>query len=238
MTSRMPHNQAGHCDQLPRCPATRCPKTVRAARPTTESCWASTRPGCSTWLRRTPRWRASGVYPPAALRAEGGQTPRGVCCFDATTSDNSGNSGGAADPQGNVADKRHVGDAADRRVFRAATRWPAVGRRPPKTGTTQLGDTDADKDAWMVGYNPVAGRRRCGVGTVKGDVPLVNKWGSPIYGSGLPADILEGDRGRRTQRHLGRLLPQAGGDRRFRRGCRQRRPPARAAANDGHPAHD
>jgi membrane peptidoglycan carboxypeptidase len=27
------------------------------------------------------------------------------------------------------------------------------------------------------------------VGTVRGDVPLVNKWGSAIYGSGLPSDI-------------------------------------------------
>jgi membrane peptidoglycan carboxypeptidase len=57
-----------------------------------------------------------------------------------------------------------------------------------KTGTTQLGDTDADKDAWMVGYTPSLSTA-VWVGTVRGDVPLVNKWGSPIYGSGLPSDI-------------------------------------------------
>ncbi|HEY2450646.1 MAG TPA: penicillin-binding transpeptidase domain-containing protein, partial [Mycobacterium sp.] len=65
-----------------------------------------------------------------------------------------------------------------------------AGGRPSaaKTGTTQLGDTDADKDAWMVGYTPSLSTA-VWVGTVKGDVPLVNKWGSPIYGSGLPSDI-------------------------------------------------
>jgi membrane peptidoglycan carboxypeptidase len=65
-----------------------------------------------------------------------------------------------------------------------------VGGRPSaaKTGTTQLGDTDADKDAWMVGYTPSLSTA-VWVGTVRGDVPLVNKWGSPVYGSGLPSDI-------------------------------------------------
>ncbi len=65
-----------------------------------------------------------------------------------------------------------------------------AGGRPSaaKTGTTQLGDTDADKDAWMVGYTPSLSTA-VWVGTVSGDKPLVTKWGGPVYGSGLPADI-------------------------------------------------
>jgi membrane peptidoglycan carboxypeptidase len=57
-----------------------------------------------------------------------------------------------------------------------------------KTGTTQLGDTGADKDAWMVGFTPSLATA-VWIGTDKGDKPLVNKWGSPVYGSGLPSDI-------------------------------------------------
>jgi membrane peptidoglycan carboxypeptidase len=65
-----------------------------------------------------------------------------------------------------------------------------AGGRPSaaKTGTTQLGDTGSDKDAWMVGYTPSLSTA-VWVGTVRDDKPLVNKWGSPVYGSGLPSDI-------------------------------------------------
>jgi membrane peptidoglycan carboxypeptidase len=65
-----------------------------------------------------------------------------------------------------------------------------AGGRPSaaKTGTTQLGDTDANKDAWMVGYTPSLSTAAW-VGTVKDDEPLVNKWGSPVWGSTLPSDI-------------------------------------------------
>ncbi|WP_366526282.1 transglycosylase domain-containing protein [Mycobacterium sp.] len=65
-----------------------------------------------------------------------------------------------------------------------------AGGRPSaaKTGTTQLGNTGANKDAWMVGYTPSLSTA-VWVGTVKDDKPLVNKWGAPVYGSGLPADI-------------------------------------------------
>lgn len=65
-----------------------------------------------------------------------------------------------------------------------------AGGRPSaaKTGTTQLGDTDANKDAWMVGYTPSLSTA-VWVGTVRGDKPLVNKWGSPVWGSSLPSDI-------------------------------------------------
>ncbi len=57
-----------------------------------------------------------------------------------------------------------------------------------KTGTHQLGDTGQNRDAWMVGYTPQLSTA-VWVGTVKGDVPLVNSWGGSVYGSGLPADI-------------------------------------------------
>jgi membrane peptidoglycan carboxypeptidase len=65
-----------------------------------------------------------------------------------------------------------------------------AGGRPSaaKTGTTQLGDTNANKDAWMVGYTPSLSTA-VWVGTVEGDQPLVSKGGSPVWGSTLPADI-------------------------------------------------
>ena len=57
-----------------------------------------------------------------------------------------------------------------------------------KTGTHQLGETGANRDAWFVGYTPQLSTA-VWVGTVEGDVPLVNSWGGPVYGAGLPADI-------------------------------------------------
>ena len=57
-----------------------------------------------------------------------------------------------------------------------------------KTGTHQLGDTGANRDAWFVGFTPSLSTA-VWVGTVKGDQPLVNSWGGPVYGAGLPADI-------------------------------------------------
>jgi membrane peptidoglycan carboxypeptidase len=64
-----------------------------------------------------------------------------------------------------------------------------AGGRPSaaKTGTTQLGDTGANKDAWMVGVTPSLATA-VWVGTTQGK-PLVNKWGSPVWGSTLPSDI-------------------------------------------------
>lgn len=65
-----------------------------------------------------------------------------------------------------------------------------AGGRPSaaKTGTVQLGDTGANRDAWMVGFTPSLSTA-VWVGTTEGTKPLENKWGSPIYGSGLPSDI-------------------------------------------------
>ncbi len=63
------------------------------------------------------------------------------------------------------------------------------GERPSasKTGTTQLGDTGLNKDAWMVGYTPQLSTA-VWVGTDKGGA-LKNYSGATIYGSGLPAQI-------------------------------------------------
>ncbi len=65
-----------------------------------------------------------------------------------------------------------------------------AGGRPSaaKTGTVQLGDTDANRDAWMVGFTPSLSTA-VWVGTTKGTQPLQNEWGGPVYGSGLPSDI-------------------------------------------------
>ena len=65
-----------------------------------------------------------------------------------------------------------------------------AGGRPSaaKTGTNQLGDTGDNRDAWMVGFTPSLSTA-VWVGTTQGDKPLENKWGSPVYGSGLPSDI-------------------------------------------------
>ena len=57
-----------------------------------------------------------------------------------------------------------------------------------KTGTNQLGDTGANRDAWMVGYTPSLSTA-VWVGTTEGTKPLENSYGGPVYGSGLPSDI-------------------------------------------------
>jgi membrane peptidoglycan carboxypeptidase len=107
----------------------------------------------------------------------------GRVLFDATGSDNSGEQRIPKDVADNVT-------SAMQPIAAYSRGHALVGGRPSaaKTGTTQLGDTDADKDAWMVGYTPSLSTA-VWVGTVRGDVPLVNKWGSPVYGSGLPSDI-------------------------------------------------
>lgn len=56
-----------------------------------------------------------------------------------------------------------------------------------KTGTAQLGDTGANKDAWMVGYTPSLSTA-VWVGTPDGEA-ITNSGGAMIYGSGLPSDI-------------------------------------------------
>lgn len=56
-----------------------------------------------------------------------------------------------------------------------------------KTGTTQLGDTGYNKDAWMVGFTPSLSTA-VWVGTEQSQ-PIRTARGAAIYGSGLPADI-------------------------------------------------
>ncbi|WP_226434946.1 transglycosylase domain-containing protein [Rhodococcus yananensis] len=64
-----------------------------------------------------------------------------------------------------------------------------AGGRPSaaKTGTTQLGETGLNKDAWMVGYTPSLSTA-VWIGTADAGA-ITNLWGGSIYGSGLPADI-------------------------------------------------
>ncbi len=56
-----------------------------------------------------------------------------------------------------------------------------------KTGTTQLGDTGQNKDAWMVGFTPSLSTA-VWVGTEQ-NLPIVTAGGGRIYGSGFPSDI-------------------------------------------------
>lgn len=64
-----------------------------------------------------------------------------------------------------------------------------AGGRPSasKSGTTQLGDSGYNKDAWFVGYTPSIATA-VWVGTDTNE-PLLNAWGGTMYGASLPADI-------------------------------------------------
>ncbi|MGW4364737.1 transglycosylase domain-containing protein [Nocardia takedensis] len=64
-----------------------------------------------------------------------------------------------------------------------------AGGRPSgaKTGTTQLGETDANKDAWMIGFTPSLSTA-VWVGTERSQAIRTAR-GGDVYGSGLPADI-------------------------------------------------
>ncbi|WP_433757751.1 transglycosylase domain-containing protein [Nocardia sp. CA-135398] len=63
------------------------------------------------------------------------------------------------------------------------------GGRPSaaKTGTTQLGESNENKDAWMIGFTPSLSTA-VWVGTEQSQ-PIETARGTDIYGSGLPADI-------------------------------------------------
>ncbi|MFI6777773.1 transglycosylase domain-containing protein [Nocardia sp. NPDC050412] len=63
------------------------------------------------------------------------------------------------------------------------------GGRPSaaKTGTTQLGASKENKDAWMIGFTPSLSTA-VWVGTEQSQ-PIETARGTDIYGSGLPADI-------------------------------------------------
>src|ERR1700729_3239422 len=107
----------------------------------------------------------------------------GKVLFDATSSDNSGEQ----------RIDRAVADnttAAMQPIAGYSRGHNLAGGRASaaKTGTVQLGDTQANKDAWMVGYPPSLSTA-VWVGTVQDNVPLVTASGAEVYGSGLPPDI-------------------------------------------------
>ncbi|GAA5103637.1 transglycosylase domain-containing protein [Nocardia iowensis] len=64
-----------------------------------------------------------------------------------------------------------------------------AGGRPSaaKTGTTQLGESKLNKDAWMIGFTPSLSTA-VWIGTEQSQ-PIRTARGADIYGSGLPADI-------------------------------------------------
>jgi membrane peptidoglycan carboxypeptidase len=108
---------------------------------------------------------------------------RGEVLFDATQQDNSGEQRIDKAVADNVT-------SAMQPIAGWSNGHNLAGGRPSaaKTGTNQLGDTDANRDAWMVGYTPSLSTA-VWVGTTEGTKPLENKSGSPVYGSGLPSDI-------------------------------------------------
>ncbi|OBG31327.1 penicillin-binding protein [Mycobacterium sp. E3198] len=125
---------------------------------------------------------ASGVYHRPHL-VQKVVNAEGQVLFDAGSSDNAGENRidkGVAD---NVT-------AAMQPIAAYSRGHSLAGGRPSaaKTGTVQLGDTQANKDAWMVGYTPSLSTA-VWVGTVQDNVPLVTASGAEVYGSGLPSDI-------------------------------------------------
>jgi membrane peptidoglycan carboxypeptidase len=108
---------------------------------------------------------------------------RGEVLFDAGTSDNSGEQRIPKAVADNVT-------AAMQPIAGWSNGHNLAGGRlsAAKTGTNQLGDTDANRDAWMVGYTPSLATA-VWVGTTDGTQPLVTKSGGQVYGSGIPSDI-------------------------------------------------
>ncbi|MCV7348109.1 transglycosylase domain-containing protein [Mycolicibacterium rhodesiae] len=108
---------------------------------------------------------------------------RGEVLFDASTADNSGEQRIPKAVADNVT-------AAMQPIAGYSRGHNLAGGRPSaaKTGTNQLGDTDANRDAWMVGYTPSLSTA-VWVGTTDGTQPLVTSSGGQVYGSGIPSDI-------------------------------------------------
>ncbi|MBF6176241.1 transglycosylase domain-containing protein [Nocardia blacklockiae] len=94
-------------------------------------------------------------------------------------------------PPGEQRLPKHVAEAtaqAMQPIAGYSNRHDLAGRpSAAKTGTTQLGDTGANKDAWMIGFTPSLSTA-VWVGTEQSQ-PIRTARGAPIYGSGLPADI-------------------------------------------------
>jgi membrane peptidoglycan carboxypeptidase len=125
---------------------------------------------------------ASGVYH-APHFVQKVVNAEGQVLFDASTADNSGTQ---------RIDKAVADNVTD--AMRPIAGWSnghnlAGGRASAaKTGTVQLGDTGANRDAWMVGYTPSLSTA-VWVGTTEGTKPLQTASGRAVYGSGLPSDI-------------------------------------------------
>lgn len=125
---------------------------------------------------------ASGIYHPPHF-VQKVVSANGQVLFDASTADNTGDQRIPKAVADNVTAAMEPIAGYSRGHNLAGGRDSAA-----KTGTTQFGDTTANKDAWMVGYTPSLSTA-VWVGTVKGDEPLVTASGAAIYGSGLPSDI-------------------------------------------------
>jgi len=129
---------------------------------------------------------ASGVYHRPHL-VQKVVNPEGQVLFDAGTSDNSGEQRIEKSVADNVTSAMQPIAGYSNGHNLAGGRASAA-----KTGTVQLGDTgatkEANKDAWMVGYTPSLSTA-VWVGTVQDNVPLVTASGAEVYGSGLPSDI-------------------------------------------------
>ena len=125
---------------------------------------------------------ASGVYH-APHFVQKVVNAEGQVLFDAADEDNSGEQRIDKAVADNVT-------AAMQPIAAYSNGHALAGGRPSaaKTGTNQLGDTGDNRDAWMVGFTPSLSTA-VWVGTTDGTKPLENKWGSPVYGSGLPSDI-------------------------------------------------
>ena len=173
----------------------RCPRTARADHPTTGLCWASTKLGRSTWPRRTPRWP-----PPASTtrriwcRRSSMPTAK---CFSTPATRTSKAASSASTRRSPTTPPRPCSRSP------AYSRGHALsGGRPSaaKTGTVQLGDTDANKDAWMVGYTPSLSTA-VWVGTVEGNVASGNRLGRRGLRFGPAVRHLEVDDGRRPEGH-------------------------------------
>nr|WP_308210391.1 transglycosylase domain-containing protein [Mycolicibacterium sphagni] len=108
---------------------------------------------------------------------------RGEVLFDASTADNSGEQRIPKAVADNVTAAMQPIAGYSRGHNLAGGRQSAA-----KTGTNQLGDTGANRDAWMVGYTPSLSTA-VWVGTTDGTQPLVDKGGGQVYGSGIPSDI-------------------------------------------------
>ena len=162
---------------------TRCPRTARVDRPTTESCWASTRLACWTWRRRTRRSRRRACTT-SRTSCRRWSTPQGEVLFDASQQDNERRA--AHRQEGRR--QRHLRDAADRRVLQR----PQPGRRPAVGGQDRH-RTSSATPAPTVTRGWSASRRRCrrrsGSAPPRAPSRWRTAWGSPVYGSGLPSDI-------------------------------------------------